>query len=458
MSDKPNIFELAKYGLDLVEREIKTYKCTEFFVSLNDYFNIDIEQNAIKHSEIGTEGGLSVRIYNEKGSLGFAFTNILNSNSVENVVKTANKMMNVSTADPDFIDLPLKAKNYPSIKDLYDKNIENLSIEDSIKYATELINTCSKEPSLISQSANFTSQNSKTFILNSNGIETYGEETVFSVSSEVTLIDEITGEKSTGFDYQLKRKMEDIDGEMIATNALVNAKNNLHRIKIKSKSLSLILSPRAVIELILKPIASAVNAETYQYKRSFLLDKIGQKIGSDLLTIEDNALIDGSVGSTPYDDEGVICKNKTILEKGTFLESGLLHNSYTAGKAGIESSGNAMRASYSSLPSIGITNFILKPGPISKGEIFQDLKEGIFMYHTADSPNISTGDFSGLITQGNVIRNGEIGKPLNETMFGINLIDLLQKVSAVSKEYTIYGPFYAPYVKLDGVKIIGSAN
>ena len=458
MKADQNIIELAEYGLKFAEREIKDYKCVEFFVGLNDYLNLEIEQNSIKHSEIGTEGGLSIRIYNNKGALGFAFTNVLNLPSIEKIIKTAIKMMHASSEDSSFIDLPSKAVSYPSIKNLYDKNIENLTIEDSIKYANDLIYVCSKEPLVISQSANFASQNSKIFILNSNGIETYGNDTIFSISSEVTLLDDKSGERATGFDYQLKRSINEIDGELIANNALFNAKNNLNRIKIQSKKLPLILSPRASIELILKPIATAINAETYQYKRSFLLDKIGKVIGSDLLNIDDNALIDGGVGSSPYDDEGVACKNKKIFERGKFLESGLLHNSYTAGKDGIESSGNAMRASYNSLPSIGTTNFIMRPGSSSKDEIIHDLKEGIYMYHTADSPNISTGDFSGLITQGNLIVNGEIGRPLNETMFGINLLGLLPNISAISKEFKIYGSYFAPYVKIDNVNVIGSAN
>ncbi|MFW9950317.1 MAG: TldD/PmbA family protein, partial [Candidatus Thorarchaeota archaeon] len=453
-----DMFGLANYGLSYLEKHIRDFKCAEFFLALNEYLNIEVDQNAIKHSETGNEGGLSVRIYDKKGALGFAFTNILTPKSIENIVITASKMMKVSSPDPDFIDLPLKTARYPNIQGIYDKEVENLAIEESIIYLDDLINECNKEESAISQSASFTSNNSKTLILNSNNLEVTGKETVFSLYSEITLMDNQTGEISNGFEYQLKRSIKEINGELIAKNAIINAKNNLNRTKIPSKNTSVILSPRATIDFILRPIAGAINAETFQYKRSFLLDKLGQKIGSSLLNIEDNALIDGAVGSSNHDDEGIPCKNKKIFMKGEFLTTGLLHNSYTAGKDGTESTGNATRTSYSSLPSIGITNFVMKSGTSSKDEIFEGLKEGIFIYHTADSPNISTGDFSGLITQGNVIENGEIGHPLNETMFGVNLLDIFQKISAVSKEYKIYGPYYAPYVMIDDVKIIGSAN
>jgi PmbA protein len=458
MEENYDVFNLANKGLHLAEKDIKDLKCVEVFVGLNEYLNIEVEQNAIKHSEIGNEGGISIRVYNNQGSLGFAFTNIFKPTSIQKIVKTASKMMNVGSADPYFTDLPAKSSRYPPIKGIYDSNIENLKIEDSIIYLNDLIDECAKEESALSQSASFTSNNTKTFILNSNGIEIFSKETHFSIFSEITLKDKKTGEISNGFDYEIKRKIKEIDARFIANNALENARNNLNRTKIKSKNAPLVLSPRASIDLILRPIAAAINAETFQYKRSFLVDKKGQKIGSHFLNIEDNALIDGAIGSSSHDEEGVPCRNKKIFDKGVFLNSGLLHNSYTAGKEGLESTGNASRKSYSSLPSIGITNFILKPGTISKDEILRDIKDGVFMYHTADSPNISSGDFSGLITQGNIIKNGEIDRPLNETMFGINLSEMLQKISAVSKEYKVYGPYFAPYVKIDNVKIIGSAN
>ena len=212
--------------------------------------------------------------------------------------------------------------------------------------------------------------------------------------------------------------------------------------------------PKGTISFILSPISNAINAETFQYQRSFLVNKRNEVIGSEKLSIEDNALLDGFAGSTQFDGEGVPCKNKEIIKNGKFL--GLLHNSYTAGKEGVESTGNASRSSYSSTPSIGISNFIMNTGNYSLDEI-KNVKKGIILDYTGDSPNIATGDFSGLILHGNIIENGEIKEPLNETMFGINLLDLFNNIDAISKETKIYGAYHAPYVRIKDVQIIGSA-
>jgi PmbA protein len=286
----------------------------------------------------------------------------------------------------------------------------------------------------------------------------FEKETVFSISSNIIVKNKSTGETSNGYESQMKRKLKDINGTNTALEALKNAKRNLNRIKIKTKKMPVILSPKGTINLILNPIASAINAELFQYKRSFLVDKREEVIGPEYLTLEDNALVDGAVGSSNFDGEGVPCKNKKIIDKGIFLKSGLLHNSYTAGKEGVESTGNASRRSFSSVPSIGISNFVMQTGTSSIEDMIQGVKEGIFLNSTGDSANMATGDFSGLISQGNLIKDGEIKQALNETMFGINLLDLIKNIDAVSKDYRIYGPFKAPYVSVKDVQIIGAKS
>ncbi|MFX1268122.1 MAG: TldD/PmbA family protein, partial [Promethearchaeota archaeon] len=354
--------------------------------------------------------------------------------------------------------LPPKYEVYKTVNGLYDRDIKYLSIEDSILYAEDLINICDKDDMAISQSGNFSSSYNKTFIFNSNGLNIDSKTTISSISSHVIVKDKITNDTSFGFESQIERNLNDINGKNVVKTALKNAKRNLNRKKIKSIKAPLILTPKGVISFILRPLASAINAETFQYKRSFLVDRRGEYLGPDFLDIEDNALIDGAVGSATFDGEGVPCKNKRVIEKGKFLKSGLLHNSYTAGKEGVESSGNAARDSYSSLPAIGITNLILQSGDSSKDDIIGNVKEGILLDYTGDSPNISTGDFSGLILQGNLIQNGEILDALNETMFGINLLDLFRNIEEISKESKTYGRFQAPFVKIGDVQIIGSAS
>ncbi|MFX1448264.1 MAG: TldD/PmbA family protein, partial [Promethearchaeota archaeon] len=373
MDNEKDLFDLASYGIRFAEKICPSYKCAEIFVGKNKYTTIELEENSIKYSELGSDHGVSIRIYNNQGSIGFAFTNKLNKKVIEKIVANAIKMMNAGTPDPNFKNLPEEYKKYPKIKDIFDESIKSLTIEDSVEFIKDLIKICKDDDQAISQSGDFTANYNMSYIFNSNGVEAYGEETMFSITSNIIVKDKLTGETSNGYEYQIKRNLIDVNGAITALEALKNAKKNLNRTKIKTQKMPVILTPKGTINLILNPIASAINAEFFQYKRSFLVDKREKKIGSELLNIEDNALIDGAVGSSAFDGEGVQCKNKRIIERGIFLKSGLLHNSYTAGKEGVESTGNASRRSFSSIPSIGISNLVLKPGLVPQEDIIKDV-------------------------------------------------------------------------------------
>ena len=114
MDNTVDIFSLANYGIRIAEKNAPNFKCAEIFFGKNEYTNIELEENSIKSSEIGRDHGVSIRIYDKRGSLGFAFTNKLNKRIIEKIIKNAIKMMNVGTADPNFQNLPLKYKIYPN--------------------------------------------------------------------------------------------------------------------------------------------------------------------------------------------------------------------------------------------------------------------------------------------------------------------------------------------------------
>ncbi len=458
MESDYDIYNLANHVFKLIDDKANKLTRAEIFFEKNKYINIDIEENSVKNSEIGEDHGLSIRVIDKNGALGFAFSNKIEKKIVEEICKTALKMMNVSTPDPDFYDLPSSHQNYPEINGLFDKNLKEMQLEDSLGYINTLIEVCDQDDLAISQSGSFLSNYSKTYIFNSNGLEISGKETSCSISSHIIVKDKVSNETSFGYEWQSERTLKHLNPFKIANTALEEAKRNLQRKKIRNMRCPIILTPKGTIQLILRPIASAINGETFQYKRSFLVDKRNKVIGSAYLNIDDNGIIDGAVGSAIFDGEGVPCKNKKIFESGKFLKTGLLHNSYTAGKEGVESTGNASRSSYSSIPSISITNFIMQNGEMSVEEIREDVKEGILFDYTGDSPNISTGDFSGLILHGNLIVNGEIKDPLNETMIGINLLDLFKNIDAVSREFKKYGSLQAPYVRVKDVQIIGAVS
>jgi PmbA protein len=310
MLDKPDFYSMASSGLKFAEKNNSNLKCAEIYFGKNKFISIEIEDNSVKNSEMGNSLGVSIRVIDNRGSLGFAYTNNLEKKSMEKMILNALGMMSAGTGDLDFKDLPAFYEKYPNVKGLFDNELKTLKIEKSLGYAEDLINVCKEDELAISQSAGFTSSYSKVFIFNSNGIEVNGRVTSCSITSNIIVKDKITKETSFGFDWQSSRSLKEINATDIAKNALMKAKKNLNRVKIKNMKVPLILTPNGTISLIMSPLASAINAETFQFKRSFLIGKRNEIIAAEHLNIEDNALIDGALGSSPFDTEGVPCTNK----------------------------------------------------------------------------------------------------------------------------------------------------
>jgi PmbA protein len=175
-----------------------------------------------------------------------------------------------------------------------------------------------------------------------------------------------------------------------------------------------------------------VNAEEVQMGRSYIADAFGEKIASEHLEITDNGLLPGGIGTRSFDAEGFPTQRTSVIEKGV-LKS-LLHNSYTANKDQVDNTGNASRSSYSGLPSISTTNFIVTPGSRDLNDFISEIDKGVVCRNTGDRPNMTTGDLSAMISEGYYVKNGEIQHPLKNTLIGINMRDLLQRISHVGSD------------------------
>ncbi|MFW9971188.1 MAG: PmbA/TldA family metallopeptidase, partial [Candidatus Odinarchaeota archaeon] len=183
------VYSMANFCLKLAEKLNSDLKCADIYFEETNYINIEIEENSIKNSEIGEDNGFSIRVVNNDGALGFAYSNKLDRITLEKMCRTAIKMMKVATPDPDFKNLPNSFNTYPVIEGLFDKNLKYLGVEDSIDYVEDLIKICKDDEMAISQSGNFASGYSKIFIFNSNGLNVSREETNCLISSNIIVED-----------------------------------------------------------------------------------------------------------------------------------------------------------------------------------------------------------------------------------------------------------------------------
>jgi PmbA protein len=202
--------------------------------------------------------------------------------------------------------------------------------------------------------------------------------------------------------------------------------------------------------------ASSLSSEALQKGKSLLQDKLGKAIISPRINIIDSGLRPGKLGSRPVDDEGVPTSEKILVHEGVLQT--YLYNTYTARKGNTNSTGNAARGSFSSLPSVGITNLFIEPstvgGCLGKKELFKFLGRGLYIVdamgvHTA---NPVSGDFSLGVT-GLWIEGGEVRFPVKEAVISGNILEFFNKVAAVGDDLIFYGNMGAPSIIISDVDI-----
>jgi PmbA protein len=200
-------------------------------------------------------------------------------------------------------------------------------------------------------------------------------------------------------------------------------------------------------------IAACVNGYSVYRQTSFLAERRGDEIASELVTVLDDGRLPGGLGSKPFDGEGQPTRRNVVVERGCLAT--FLLDSYSARKLGSQSTGNAARGA-GSLPTAAPTNLWLEPGDAELDEIIADTGRGLLVTELIGMGfNPVTGDYS-RGAAGLWIENGEIAFPVEEITIAGNLADMLKRIDAVGSDLTWLGRIASPSLRIANMTIAGT--
>jgi TldD protein len=166
-----------------------------------------------------------------------------------------------------------------------------------------------------------------------------------------------------------------------------------------------------------------------------LMNNLGKKIASDLVTFYDDGTINGAFGSFKYDDEGVRTKKTLLINDG--VVSGLMHNLETAERFNAEPTGNARAEDFRVEPIIRMRNTFMAPRDQSFEELVETVPFGYYFKSFRGGQANVDGTFQVGIQEGYEIVNGEIGEPVRDASISGNTLETLLKVDAVGKDFEL---------------------
>ena len=199
---------------------------------------------------------------------------------------------------------------------------------------------------------------------------------------------------------------------------------------------------------LLGSFVQAVSGGALYRKSTFLLDSLGKQVFPDHLDILEDPHILRGKGSSPFDDEGVVTRERKVVDSGRV--QGYFLSTYSARKLGMPTTGNAG----------GSHNLIMRSRLTQASddldEMLRKLGTGLFVTEMmGQGVNYVTGDYS-RGASGFWVENGRIAFAVQEITIAGNLKDMFLGLEAIGADVYNYGAKTVGSVLINRMKIAGS--
>jgi PmbA protein len=447
---------LLAYGEKAVRRALASgAQETEAFLAKGRCFVVEIERGQIARSSSMVDEGLGVRAVIGK-AWGFAYTNKLTDEEVEKAALAALRAARAGKPDEAWKGFPASRK-LPKAKGTYDEEVAGLPAEEAVNLASKMLRTAqSFDGRVLAVEGSVGVSLVEKAVVNSLGVHACdrGTRTECFLGAIAKEVGETT---PLCFEFDAHCSLR-INPEKVGEEAARLAVSALGAEDLETGSYTVVLGQSALLGIFYHSLIPSLKADNVQRGKSKLKGKIGVNIASELLTIHDDGLREGGLHTWSFDDEGHPSQRTTLIEKGVL--KGYLYDSYTAGKEGVESTGNAWRshpAPYAWTPIIEATNFTVTPSTISPERLLSEVKKGVFIPYVqgAHSSNPESGEFSVVAAPAWKIEEGQVGRPLKGVMLTGTIYELLRNISGLASNLRQLALLVAPWIRIEDARLVG---
>jgi predicted Zn-dependent protease len=405
--------------------------------------------NVISQNVSSSSLDFSVRLLEGGRSAKVKF-NQTDDGTIKNAITSGLQTLRNQKKDPALLPLA-KTRVLPRGKNIYDKETAGLSPSFRAQKAAELARACKKA----GQTAYGTVDNGFTelVIANSTGLMARHRES-FATHS-VTVRDR----DGFGWAERSSHDAKEIDFRLLNETARAKASASRSPREIKPGKYSVILEPAAAASLLSSLGVYGFAGQFYNDGRSFVCGKLGKKVLSPLLSIEDNAL-DGAAAGMPFDFEGQPRSRVTLVDKGVI--KAVVHDRKTAKKAGTASTGHALpQPSYMGPVPL---NLAVKPGQGSLEDLIKGTERGILVtqFHYTNMLKAQTIEMTGMTRNGTFfVENGRIAYPIKNMRFTQSMVEVFTNIEAVSGQLSLFsewGNISCPAMRLGGFNFSSSTK
>ncbi|MCD4828262.1 MAG: TldD/PmbA family protein [Candidatus Cloacimonetes bacterium] len=393
-------------------------------------FSVRVHDQQIEAFNYSDSKGLGIRVLID-GQVGVSYTEDFNESALQMVVREAVANARINEQAEKVV-----LANYPEVDaklELFNESLEKVPVEDKVALIKDIDRIARKLDKRIINVPYCMYGDGKSIvhIANSKGLNK--QERTNSTYSFLSPLAQSGEEKRAAHAFALTRDFSKLNAEELAREAVKNTVELLGGQKFDAGMYPVVFNGETMASM-LSTFSGLFSARQVHEGRSLLAGKLGQSIASDHVTLLDDALHPTGFSSRYFDSEGYPSQSTLVVDAGKLKT--YLHNTVTAAKDGVHSTGNGTRG-YKGDLRITPSNFYLKPGVATRGELFSAqprLIEIVALSGLHSGANAVSGDFS-LSGEGFLWENGERKHSLQMFTVSGNILDMLHDVQAVADDF-----------------------
>ena len=204
-----------------------------------------------------------------------------------------------------------------------------------------------------------------------------------------------------------------------------------------------VLFEAPIASSILSHFIGAISGSNLYRKTSFLVDHAGKQVFPDWVRIHEQPHLKRTLGSSPFDSEGVKTKASDIVSDGILRRYVL--STYSARKLGLETTGNAG----------GVNNLTIDHGERDLEALLKLMDRGLLVTELIGfGVNLVNGDYS-RGASGFWVENGEIQYPVEEFTVAGNLREMMMSIVDVGSDVDLRGNIRTGSILIENMSAAG---
>jgi len=180
-------------------------------------------------------------------------------------------------------------------------------------------------------------------------------------------------------------------------------------------------------------VGHGLEADGVRKGTSFFTGLVGQKVGSDRVSVIDTGDMPDLRGSYNVDDEGQAPQKNLLIEKGVL--KGYLNDRITAEALGAARTGNGRRQSYRFPPLVRMSNTYIETGTDPVEAIIKETKSGLFARNLGGGEvDTTTGNFTFGVLEAYLIEDGKITAPVRGAVLVGSGPEVMKRIDRVGPD------------------------